>query len=155
MQEIHIIIDRNVIEEYYKEYFFLYPKRKVRKIHSPIPPSLNELLTANRHAGNSIKHAWGELGEWMIKKNNLQDMNIKKCFIAVDYTFPTRKLRDLDNASLKGYFDSFVSTHFLSDDNFFVIQSLSFTGIYEKGVAKTVITVRYEEEQNNNESKNI
>jgi len=44
INQVNIVIDNDVLDKYHEFYFRKYPKRKVKPIDKPIPPSLNAFI---------------------------------------------------------------------------------------------------------------
>jgi len=143
MNKIKIVIDNKSIEEYNKYYFKKYPKRKVKPIKKPIPPSLNQWMVMKRYQMNHEKQTWKEFGEWLVKRDGLENKKLEKCRIVIEYFFPDKRRRDSDNFTPKNLFDSFTVSGLLVDDDFNHVQSLTIKGNYCKEDPRTEITFIY------------
>lgn len=143
MQEIKIVIDYDVLNKYYEEYFSKYPKRKKKSIESPIPPSLNVWMIMPRFKMNAQKQAWKEFGTWLVEYNGLSNKMIDKCQITIEYFFGTKHRHDADNFTPKNLFDSFTVSGLLIDDDFDHVESLTIKGNYSKENPRTEIVFRY------------
>jgi len=123
---IKIIIDENLLNAYYNNYYFIkYPKRKKKPIEEPSFPTLNSWIILNRMAMNQLKQQWKEFGEWVISYYNYKNLNINKCSICFEHTFKTKKRRDPDNYIPKFFLDAMVSSNMIIDDSLNVIEHLS------------------------------
>lgn len=123
---IKIIIDENLLNTYYNNYYFIkYPKRKKKPIEEPSFPTLNSWIILNRMAMNQLKQQWKEFGEWVISYYNYKNLNINKCSICFEHTFKTKKRRDPDNYIPKFFLDAMVSSNMIIDDSLNVIEHLS------------------------------
>ncbi len=134
-----LIIDNNVLDKYYKYYFAKYPKRKVKPIKSPIPPSLNQWMVMKRPQMNNEKQKWKEFIVWLIGENNLQDKKINRATITFTYYFPTKHRHDADNYTPKNLMDGFTESGLLIDDDFNHIEMLCIKGGYDKNNPRTEI----------------
>ncbi len=143
MQEIKIVIDYDVLNKYYDEYFDKYPKRKKRNIESPIPPSLNMWMIMPRFKMNAQKQAWKDFGKWLVEYNKLSNMKLDKCKIIIEYFFETKHRHDADNYTPKNLFDSFTVSGLLTDDDFSHVESLTIKGNYSKENPRTEIVFSY------------
>ena len=143
MSEIKIVIDKEVLQEYYKYYFDKYPRRKKLPILKPIPPSLNTWMIMPRHQMNNEKQIWKEFGIWLVKYNNLENKNIEKCNITIEYFFDSKRRHDSDNYTPKNLFDSFTVSGLLVDDDFSHVESLTIIGNYSQNNSRTEINIRY------------
>jgi Holliday junction resolvase RusA-like endonuclease len=141
--EIKIVIDNKVLNEYYEWYFEQYPKRKKRNIVSPIPPSLNTWMIMPRFQMNAQKQAWKEFGSWVVKYNGLENRKLDKCKIVIEYFFGTKHRKDADNFTPKNLFDSFTVSGLLVDDDFNHVESLTIKGNYSKEHPRTEIVFIY------------
>lgn len=143
MEEIKIVINYDVIEKYYKEYFAEYPRRNKRNITNPIPPSLNTWMIMPRFKMNAQKQAWKEFGSWLVKYYGLENKKIDKCNIIIEYFFDSKRRHDSDNYTPKNLFDSFTVSGLLVDDDFNHVESLTIKGNYSKDNPRTEIRIRY------------
>lgn len=143
MNMIKIVIDNQIIDEYYKWYFDKYPKRKKRNIESPIPPSLNAWMIMPRFKMNAQKQAWKDFGSWIVKYNGLENKKIDKCNIVIEYFFNDHRRRDADNYTPKNLFDSFTFRGLLIDDDFNHVEALTIKGNYSKSNPRTEINIYY------------
>lgn len=136
-----LIIDNNVLDKYYKYYFAKYPKRKVKPIKSPIPPSLNQWMVMKRPQMNNEKQKWKEFIVWLIGENNLQDKKINRATITFTYYFPTKHRHDADNYTPKNLMDGFTESGLLIDDDFNHIEMLCIKGGYDKNNPRTEMDI--------------
>jgi len=143
MNKVNIVINNNVLEKYLKYYFLKYPKRKKKPIENPIPPSLNAWMVMPRFQMNHQKQCWKEFGEWLVKYYNLENKNIDKCKIEIEYFFNSKRRHDSDNYTPKNLFDSFTSSGLLIDDDFNHVESLTIKGNYSKEDPRTEIRIFY------------
>lgn len=90
-----------------------------------------------------LKKNWEQYITMVIEDLGYKNLNIPACAIQVHIIKPTRIRFDLDNLSIKFIQDALVLNNVITDDNYTVIQSLSYTGEYKNGVTKTIITIWY------------
>ena len=143
MNEIKIIIDKNVLGKYLEHYFIEYPRRKKIPIKSPIPPSLNTWMIMPRFQMNAQKQAWKEFGSWLVEYYGYKDKKIDKCQIIIEYFFNSKRKHDSDNFTPKNLFDSFTVSGLLVDDDFDHVESLTIKGNYSKDNPRTEIVFIY------------
>jgi hypothetical protein len=143
MEEIKIIIDNKILEEYSKYYFSKYPRRKKKPIEKTIPPSLNQWMVMRRFQMNYQKQAWKEFGAWIVDHKGLGNKKIEKCNIIIEYFFDNNRRHDADNYTPKNLFDSFTVSGLLVDDDFNHVQSLTIKGNYCRENPRTEITFVY------------
>lgn len=130
---IKIIIDENLLNTYYNNYYFVkYPKRKKKPILEPTFPSLNSWIILKRMAMNQLKQNWKEFGEWVIDYYGYNGLYIDDCSIFFEHTFKSKRRRDPDNYIPKFFLDSMVSSEMLVDDSLNVIKQLSLKCSYGK-----------------------
>lgn len=138
---IKIIIDENLLNTYYNDYYFIkYPKRKKKPITQPIFPSLNSWIIMPRMSMNNLKQSWKEFGEWVINYYNYNNLNIDNCIILFEHTFKTKKRRDPDNYIPKFFLDAMVSSKTIIDDSMDVIKKLNLICVHGNE-NKTKITI--------------
>lgn len=143
MNKIKITIDNEIVEKYTEYYFKKYPKRKKKPIDKTIPPSLNQWMVMKRYQMNHEKQVWKEFGDWLVRHNGLENKQIKKCNIVIEYFFGDKRKRDADNYTPKNLFDSFTVSGLLIDDDFNHVESLTIKGNYSKENPRTEITFLY------------
>lgn len=130
---IKIIIDENLLNSYYNNYYFVkYPKRKKKPIEKPIFPTLNSWMILKRMAMNNLKQHWKEFGEWIINYYGYENLNIKECSISFEHTFKNKKRRDPDNYIPKFFLDAMVSSGMIIDDSMNVVKQLNLMCLYGK-----------------------
>lgn len=138
---IEIIIDENLLNTYYNNYYFIkYPKRKKRPIESPTFPSLNSWIILSRMAMNNLKQQWKEFGQWVVNYYGYNDLNIDDCEISFEHIFKSKKRKDPDNYIPKFFLDAMVSSGMIIDDSLNVIKQLNLVCKYGEE-DKTIITV--------------
>lgn len=142
INNINIIINNEILQEYYNYYFNKYPRRKKKPIKSPIPPSLNQWMVMQRPQMNNEKQIWKEFIVWLINKNNLQNKNIDKAIVTFTYYFPTKHRHDADNYTPKNIMDGFTESKLLTDDDFNHIEMLCIKGGYDKSNPRTEINIK-------------
>jgi len=143
--KIKIVINKDIIEKYYKYYFEKYPRRKKREIEKPIPPSLNTWMIMPRFKMNAQKQAWKNFGSWLVEYYGLKNKKINKCKIIIEYFFDSKRRHDADNYTPKNLFDSFTVSGLLIDDDFDHVESLTIKGNYSKENSRTEIIFIWEE----------
>jgi len=114
-----IIINNEILNKYHVDYFSKYPKRKVKPIEKPIPPSLNRFIAMPRMMQNSVKQKYKEFAVWLASYYNIANLMLEKAEIDYTFYFPDRRRRDMDNLLLTAKFlnDGWVLAHTLIDDN--------------------------------------
>jgi Holliday junction resolvase RusA-like endonuclease len=141
--KIKIIIDNDVIDKYYDWYFKEYPRRRIRNINKPIPPSLNTWMIMPRFKMNTQKQAWKDFGNWLVKYYGFENRKLSKCKIVIEYFFDSKRRHDADNYTPKNLFDSFTVSGLLIDDDFNHVESLTIKGNYSKENPRTEILFIY------------
>lgn len=145
--EIRIMIDDNIVQEYEEFYFIKYPKRKKRPIEKPFPPNLNKFILWKRPQQNAIKQIWKEFIAFVAYEYD--NYHISNCEIHFQFTFPDKRRRDLDNylsTSAKLIIDGLTKgdgNGMIIDDSYSNIKKISASATYEKGISKTEILISY------------
>lgn len=141
MRSILLVIDNQTLDEYNTYYFKLYPKRKVKPIQKPIPPSLNQWMIMKRPQMNALKQKWKDFIIWLIKyKYNSENLNIQKARVTYTYYFPTRARHDADNYNGKFVNDGITESKLWVDDDFSHISTI-IEGKYDKNNPRTEILI--------------
>jgi Holliday junction resolvase RusA-like endonuclease len=119
MECIKIVIDRDVLDKYYEEYFEKYSRRKKKPIDRPFPPSLNRFIAMKRIQQNDIKQKYKEFSIWLASFYKIANLHLDKAKIIYQFYFQDRRRRDMDNLVLtpKFFQDGFVVAGVLVDDS--------------------------------------
>lgn len=139
---IKLIINQDELNDYYKYYFKKYPRRRVKPIKKPIPPSLNQWMIMKRPQMNGEKQKWKDFIVWLIHKYNLQNKKINNAEIIFKYYFPTHHRHDADNYTPKFAMDGLTKSGLLVDDDFEHIKTLTICGGYDKENPRTEIDIK-------------
>jgi len=101
-------------------------------------PSLNKWCRAHYHVVAKEKAAWEAL-VWGLTRNmpNFEG----PVTVKVDYYFPTKAKRDIDNYTPKFLLDGCVKAGLIEDDNNEIVKELSVTINYEKRQSYTIVTI--------------
>lgn len=145
MSEIKIIIDNHVLDEYYKWYFEEYPKRKVKPIEKPIPPSLNRFIAMKRMQQNSVKQKYKEFAVWLASYYKIANLNLNDVLMTITFYFPDKRRRDFDNLMLtpKLINDGLVEAGVFNDDSGDILR-LKFENFkYDKSNSRVEIEIEY------------
>lgn len=121
MNTITIIINKKVMQEYEKDYFKLYPKRRKfpKYFTNPIPMSLNKYLILNRMTQNDVKQKYKHFAIWLADYYKINSLSLDKATFIYDFYFDNKHRHDIDNYTLtqKLLGDGFVEACVLKDDN--------------------------------------
>ena len=145
--EIVLTFDQDILMEYRKQYFINHPRARKFPFKDAIPPSLNQFLVMKRPQQNATKQLWKDFGMFVAKE--YADMNLPACEIEMHFTFKDKRRRDIDNylgISNKLLFDAISAEEgigIIADDSYSVIQKVTGTAKYEKGVSKLEMIIRY------------
>lgn len=132
IENILLIIDNKILQEYNTYYFNKYPKRRVPSIKRPIPPSLNQWMIMKRPQMNNEKQKWGAFIIWLVNHYNYANIKIDKCIITYKFYMPTKRRFDLDNLTPKFLNDGLVEAGMLIDDGISHIKTIVLEGGYDK-----------------------
>lgn len=145
--EIVLVFDQAILMEYRKQYFIDHPRARKFPFKDAIPPSLNQFLIMKRPQQNATKQLWKDFTMFVAK--DYSNLHITKCEIELKFTFKDKRRRDLDNyiaCSAKLIQDGLSAEEgigVITDDSYFVINKLSATAKYEKGVSKLEMIIKY------------
>ena len=146
--EIILEITEDIVKEYEEDvYFQKYPKRKKKPIEKPFPPSLNKFIIWKRPQQNAIKQVWKEFMQYIAF--DYTNLEIDSCEIHFHFIFHDKRRRDLDNylsTSAKLIIDGLTKedgNNMIVDDSYNIIKKISASAEYQKGINKTIITIKY------------
>lgn len=119
MDVFTIIVDNDKINRYSEKYFEEFPRRKIKPIAKPIPPSLNQFIAMRREQQNSIKQKYKQFAIWLANHYGIANLYWSGAIFKYTFFFPDRRRRDVDNLMLtpKFFNDGFVEAGVLEDDN--------------------------------------
>lgn len=143
--KVKIVIDKNVIEKYNKYYFNKYPKRKVKPIEKPTPPSLNRFIAYKRMQQNSVKQKYKEFAVWLASYYEIANLNLGDALMTITFYFPDKRRRDFDNLMLtpKLINDGLVDAGVFKDDSGDILR-LKFENFqYDKSNSRVEILIEY------------
>lgn len=142
MEEIKLILDDELLDEYAEYYFSLHPKALYRSIKKPRYPSVNEWMIMKRPEMNALKQKWKDFGVWWMNKMGYNDMKLDNFEMIITVYFDTRRRVDPDNQIPKGLLDSFTSAGFIVDDSSKHLHSLTLRCDYDKEWPRTEILIK-------------
>ena len=131
-RKVTIVLDQQALENYTKEYFRVYPRRRKIPIKEPIIPSLNKVLMMGKEERNNLKERWEEFVYHTIEQQGLLNLQLTHCEVNITIVFGNKRRNDLDNRHSKAIFDAFTRSGLIVDDNRFVIPKITLYAAYEK-----------------------
>lgn len=132
-RQVCLVLDRQALDSYTKEYFRVYPRRRKIPIKEPIVPSLNKYQVLNKDARNELKERWEEFVYHTVEQQGLLNLNFNHCEVIVHVIFGDKRRSDLDNRILKCPMDGLVRAGVIKDDNRFCIPKITHYAHYQKG----------------------
>jgi hypothetical protein len=144
IQTLIVIVDNITVNRYNTHYFMKHPYRKKIPITSPIHPSLNKWTNMKKEAKNDLKQKWDDFTIWFINDLGLANKQIEKCEITVINYFKDKRVRDLDNVTIKFFQDGFVNSGFIVKDDYLHIESLTLRGRVDKNHCRTEFHITYD-----------
>jgi hypothetical protein len=124
MRKIKLVINNDIVEKYFRYYFNKYPRRKVKPILQPFPPSLNKFIAMKRMQQNNLKQKYKEFSMWLASYYKIANLNLDQLEISYTFYFPNHIRRDMDNLLLtpKFFNDGFVASNVMHDDSGDILQ---------------------------------
>lgn len=102
MSEVYLLrLDNQALENYTKEYFKVYPKRRKAPLDKPFVPSLNKYLIMHKDARNALKERWEEFVYHSCREQGLLNLGLTKCEVEITYVFGDKRKSDLDNRKMR------------------------------------------------------
>lgn len=140
---IKLIIDNNVLNQYSTYYFKQHPKAHKIPIEYPYHPSINKWMIMKRPMMNALKGKWKDFMVWFIKSNKLENIKIQECEMTYVTYFKTKIRHDCDNTVPKFILDGLSESGFIVDDDSKHLISLTLKCGYDKENPRTEIYVKY------------
>jgi len=146
MQEIKLVLDQDLLDEYNKYYFKKHPKARKAPIEKPWHPSINEWMIMPRPQMNALKQKWKEFVIWWIDKLGYANMMLDNFEIEETIYFPTKKRADIQNFISKFIDDGFVESGFIVDDDYKHYKRMIMSIDYDKENPRTEILIKIKEQ---------
>jgi Holliday junction resolvase RusA-like endonuclease len=147
VEEIKLIIDDALLDEYADYYFKKHPRARKKPIEKPWHPSINQWMILPRIQMNALKQKWKDFGVWWIEKLGYTDMMLRSFDMTFTVFRNTRRRVDPDNCCPKMILDSFTESGFIVDDDGKHLHSLTLKTDYDKEYPRTEILVRILDEE--------
>lgn len=138
---IKLILDQDVLDRYYREYFRKFPKRKKRFIERPLHPSINTWMILQRPAMNNLKQQWHDFIDWWVHDLHLENEHLDRFKMKFTTYMPTKRCSDPDNTVPKFILDGFTDAGFIVDDCGTHLKELALSTDYDKDHPRTEIEV--------------
>ena len=139
--KIKLVLDQDVLDRYYRDYFKKYPKRRKRYIERPLHPSINTWMILQRPAMNKLKQEWHDFIDWWIHDLHLEDSHLDQFCLTFKTYKPPRRRSDPDNTVPKFILDGFTDSGFIQDDCGTHLKALTLSTDYDKEHPRTEIEV--------------
>lgn len=141
--EIKIIFDKTLYQEYLEYYFKKNPRRSKAPVDSFMHPSINKWFILMRPAMNLLKQNWKDFTIWTVKKYGLEDLKIENCKMTYKFFYDTKRRHDNDNMTPKFTNDGLVESGLLVDDDYNHVNPLVIEGGYDKIYPRMEIIIEY------------
>ena len=145
MNELKLVIDYDVINEYADYYFKIHPKARKKPIPFPYHESINKWMIMKRQAMNALKQKWKDfIIWWFIERQGLTNKDIQKCQMLFYTFYGTNHKHDPDNSVPKFILDSFVESRLIAGDDCGHLEELRLRCSVDIDKPRTEITIWYE-----------
>lgn len=142
MEDIKIIIDNDLLEEYYDYYFRCHRKAVKKPIETVWHTPMNQWMTMQRMQLNTLKQKWHQFSMWIIRHKGYANLRIKECSMAFITYYNTNRRHDVDAATPKFILDGFVESGFIIDDDWRCLHSLFLACKVDEDYPRTEIYVK-------------
>ena len=142
MEEIKLILDNELLDEYAEYYFDHHPRATTRAIIKPRHPSMNEWMIMKRQQMNATKQKWKEFAVWWIEKLGYTNLKLDSFEIIITVFFDSRRRVDPDNQVPKFLLDGFSTSGFIVDDSSHHLHSLTLRCDYDNEWPRTEVLVK-------------
>lgn len=148
--EIKLIIDKDVVNEYSEHYFKLHPRASNRPIKAPYHESINQWMIMKRPQMNGLKQRWKEFIKWFVDREGYTSLGIQKCEIYQRIYYPNHRRHDIDNTIPKFILDGLVESGMIVDDDMLHLVKLTLQVGVDLDCPRTEMIIKILEEDNNN-----
>lgn len=116
-KNIKLIIDNDVLEEYFKHYFSIHKRATKKPISNPYHESINKWMIMKRPMMNALKQKWKDFIIWFVESKGYTNLRIDKCEMAFKTYYSNHRRHDNDNSVPKFILDGLVDGGFIVDDD--------------------------------------
>ena len=95
--QIKLIIDNNVLQEYELYYFAIHPRASKKPIQHPYHESINAWMIMKRPMMNALKQKWKDFIVWFVGAQGYTNLRIERCEIEQTVYYPNNRRHDIDN----------------------------------------------------------
>lgn len=128
IEQIKLVIDRDVLNRYTDIYFTQHPRATKPPIKQPYHESINQWMILRRAAMNALKQRWKDFIKWFVSEQGYANLRIEKCEITQSVYYPTNRRHDIDNSVPKFILDGLVESEMVVDDDMKHIKKLTLEG---------------------------
>ena len=144
MEIIKMVIDNDVLNEYYDYYFSIHKKAKKKPIDHPYHESINKWMILKRPVMNALKQRWLNFIMWFVERSGLSNKRIDICSLRFTAYYNTRRRHDVDNSCPKFIIDGLCESGMIVDDDSNHITSLTLSCGVDPLNPRTEIVVEVE-----------
>lgn len=141
-RNIKLIIDNNVLEEYFKYYFSIHKRATKNPISNPYHESINKWMIMKRPMMNALKQKWKDFIIWFVESKGYTNLQIDKCEMTFKTYYSNNRRHDTDNSVPKFILDGLVDGGFVVDDDSEHITKLSLQCFSDTEHPRTEIHVK-------------
>ena len=142
MNDITLIINQDVLNDYEKYYFKRHPRASKKPIENPYHPTINQWMIMKRPMMNAIKQKWKDFIIWFIDKQGYTNLHIENCEMKFVTYYKTNLRHDIDNGCPKFILDGLTESGFVIDDDSRHITSLTMECYVDPQNPRTEIYVK-------------
>ncbi len=138
--EIRILFNNEIVEQWKEEYFRLYPSRKKFDI-KPTCMSLNEFTSKVRLTQADYKVKYAEFVRFVLEQYDIPKLELTDCHLEVVWTWKDKRRRDYDNycITLKFFMDEIVKYGLIEDDSYLVIDGVDLRMGIDKDLKESTV----------------
>jgi len=142
METIHLVIDKEIMKQYYDVYFEIHPRAQKVPLPYPYHESINKWMIMKRPMMNALKQKWKDFIVWFIKSQGYDNLRITKCDVEFNTYYSSARRHDTDNSCPKFIIDGLCESGLIIDDDSNHITSLLLKCFVDPERPRTEIFIR-------------
>lgn len=140
--DIMLVIDTEVMREYYDVYFQIHPKAQKVPLPYPYHESINKWMIMKRPMMNALKQKWKDFIVWFVANQGYANLRISRCDIEFRTFYSTNRRHDTDNSCPKFIIDGLCESGLIIDDDSNHIASLTLKCFVDRDRPRTEIYIK-------------
>ena len=141
ISNIKLVIDNDVLDDYFEYYKSIHPRAKKKPITMPYHPSINAWCILPRMSMNNLKQKWKDFIIWFVSISGYNDLQLDDFDVKYVAYFNTNRRHDVDNQVPKFILDGLTESGMIVDDDDKHLHKLTLATGYDKDNPRAEITI--------------